>query len=126
MPATKQRVTCEAKEAMGDGAYDKAVKLNAAADAAWAARGTPGGIERALAVLETAASRDDADPRVFERLTRLRFFVAKERVPKGSVALSKRLFTTSTNATPIAGKMRACSTPPSFVTAAWNALSSRV
>ena len=47
---------------------------------AWARRAEPGGLDRAIAAGEAALRAGDADARTFERLVRMRFFRAKERL----------------------------------------------
>lgn len=58
---------------------------NPALDNAWSRRAEPGGLERAIAAHEAALREGFADVMVFERLLRLRFFRAQERLPEGSV-----------------------------------------
>ncbi len=55
-------------------------RADPALDDAWARRGDAGGLERAIAAFETAARGADADATTFERLARMRFFRAKERL----------------------------------------------
>lgn len=61
-------------------------RTDEALERAWAERGSPGGLGRALVALETASQADDADALTFERLVRLRFFITNETVPEGSDA----------------------------------------
>jgi hypothetical protein len=56
---------------------------DSALERAWAERDAAGGLERAIAAYDRASHRQDATPLVFERLVRLRYFRASERLPEG-------------------------------------------
>jgi hypothetical protein len=59
-------------------------RADPALDQAWARRAEAGGLERAIVLHEAAARGDGADVTVFERLLRMRFFRAQQRLSAGS------------------------------------------